>query len=346
MHEELIERLKSWFAQTKRPLPWRENVTPYRVWISEVMLQQTQAAVVIPYFLKWMEKFPDIKTLAQAPFEEVLKCWEGLGYYSRARALHKGAQTLFQEFGSRLPNSEEALLKIQGIGPYTAGAILNFAFHQPTPALDGNVMRVLSRFWGEEREVDMPKVQKEMREAVAAFLPKNEGWIVSEALIELGALVCQRRARCSDCPLKSACCAYRDQRQEELPKKRPRAKAVLLKRSVAVISFQDLFFVQKGEKGKVMQDLYQFPFLDLVLTCPEELTTAFSQSLGLPLEYRAELLNQHHTFTKYRVELYPHALKVKENTDLEGEWYSIEKLRQLPFSSGHKRILENATTVI
>jgi A/G-specific adenine glycosylase len=245
---------------------------------------------------------------------------------------------LLKEYDGRLPSTYEELLKIKGIGPYTAGAILNFAFQIPYPALDGNVIRVLSRYLAEEDEVDLPKTQNKLRSFLFDFLPKAEGWIISEALIELGALVCQKKPDCSSCPLKKECVAFRDQRQYEFPKKKARVQAVQLQRCVAVIECEKRYLVCKGESGKVMQDLYQFPFIEESIDCPKRLTEAFSKSLSLSLEYVKPLKSQRHTFTKYRVELYPHFFV--STTPALGEWLTKEEMLAAAFSSGHKRILD------
>ncbi|MCP5469963.1 MAG: A/G-specific adenine glycosylase [Chlamydiales bacterium] len=323
-----VDELKEWFGEHARVLPFRQGRTPYRVWISEVMLQQTQALVVIPYFERWMEAFPTVEALAVAPIEKVLKIWEGLGYYSRARNLHKGAKQIVAMGGF-----PEDPTEIVGIGPYTAGAIRSFAFHKKAAAVDGNVLRVLARFTGEEGEIDRPAVQKKLRLLAESILPDEESWVVSEALIELGALVCQKKAACSRCPLKRGCVALRE--GLDLPRRRPREKAVLLERTVGVIVHDDKILLRRGEEGKVMADLFEFPYIE-----GKRCWSAFAD-LGLELEYLAKLPLQKHTFTKYRVTLYPHLLRAK-TSNIEG-WKKRGELGKLPFSSGHKRIYENLT---
>ncbi len=319
--------LKKWFLENGRELAFRKERTAYRVWVSEVMLQQTQASVVVPYFERWMEAFPTVEALASAPIEQVLKLWEGLGYYSRARNLHKGAQEIV-----RLGAFPKDLESISGIGPYTAGAIRSFAFKERAAAVDGNVLRVMSRFLGEGGEIDKPHVRKKLTEAVEAFLPEEEPWVAMEALIELGALVCQKRPKCSGCPLQGGCQAFRH--GLELPKRSPRAKTIFLERTVAVIECEGFLFVKQGERGQVMADLYEFPYLE-----GNRVWTDFD--LGLKLEYVKALPEEKHSFTKYRVTLYPHFLRAKMRSN-EG-WKKREELGKLPFSSGHKRIYENLT---
>jgi len=177
-----IQALKRWFLEVQRDFPWREDPSPYRVWVSEVMLQQTRAEVVVPYFERWMARFPTVEVLAEAPLDEVIKLWEGLGYYSRARNLHQGAQQIVRDYGGKLPNSADKLKKIKGIGPYTVGAILSFAFHQKVPAVDGNVLRVMSRYQRIEEDIAKQKTVKMIGQRVAEILPEKEPRIVIDLI--------------------------------------------------------------------------------------------------------------------------------------------------------------------
>ena len=197
---QIAEIVQHWFLQSQRSFPWREDRSPYSVWISEVMLQQTQARVVIDYYQRWMKKFPDIEHLARAPLEEVIKQWEGLGYYVRARNLHKAAQYLVEHHQGIFPSSRELLEKIPGIGPYTVGAILSFAFHQKAAAVDGNVIRVLTRLFAMQEEVQTQSSKKWLWKCAENLLPEKEPWILVEGLIELGATVCTLKPKCSQCP--------------------------------------------------------------------------------------------------------------------------------------------------
>jgi A/G-specific adenine glycosylase len=333
------ELLKEWFLENRRPLPWRDHPTPYRVWISEVMLQQTQVAVVIPYFERWMEAFPTIEALAQAPLERVLKCWEGLGYYARARNLHQAALQIVEAYAGKLPDRAEELAKIKGIGPYTQGAICSFAFRQKTAAVDGNVLRVLSRFLAFEEEIDSPKGKKRLQEYAESILPNQEPWLVSEGLIELGATICTKKALCTLCPLKKQCLALRHHLVEALPKKRPPPQTISLKRSVAVIFCEGHYLVQIGEEGRVMAGLYEFPYLDWHEECESRIPIEFERVLALPLKYVEPLPFQRHTFTRYRVQLFPHRIRTPHLTS-NHLWKSLQELKALPFSSGHLKILK------
>lgn len=301
------------------------------------MLQQTQVAVVIPYFEKWMATFPTIEALAKAPVESVLKCWEGLGYYSRARNLHQAASQILDHYAGELPSSQEALENIKGIGAYTQGAIRSFAFKQKAAAVDGNVLRVLSRFLALEEPIDQPKVKKKLEAYAASILPESEPWLISEGLIELGATVCSKKAHCTACPLRKECLAYRHGKVQLLPIKAKRTETIFLKRAVAVVVCDGRYLLQKGSQGKVMADLYEFPYLEMDATGNEELMRQFEQALGLRLTYIKPLKTEEHSFTRYKVQLFPHLMEAQQGQS--PLWIEKEKLGELPFSSGHRRIL-------
>lgn len=337
-----IQRLIRWFKTHQRDLPWRQKASPYAVWVSEVMLQQTQVAVVIPYFERWVTRFPTVQALADAAQEEVIKLWEGLGYYSRARNLHNGAKQIVEKFEGILPNEPEKLNQIKGLGPYTIGAIRSFAFHHKTAAVDGNVLRVLSRYYNLADDIAKPKTVSHIRQLAEALLPEDEHWIVNEALIELGATHCGKKLECNHCPLQNSCQGYAKGTAASLPNKTRSATGIPLYRGVAVIQHQDRVLLRKGEKGKVMQDLYEFPYCEGKIETHwlKEVAT-FIEKLGLQGEVQQPLKTVKHGFTKYSVTLYPHIVACTVAHDVLGyEWHPTATLHQLPFSSGHKRILQ------
>lgn len=326
--------LKHWFEENKRNFPWRGNSSPpnpYAVWVSEVMLQQTQAVVVIPYFERWMARFPTIEALAFAPINEVIKLWEGLGYYSRARNLHEGAKFLVEHHDGRLPPDPKLLASVKGIGPYTVGAILSFAFHQKAAALDGNVARVMSRFFCIEEPIDVPSVQKMLRGKVEELLPDSQPWVMMEGLIELGAMICTRQPVCAACPLREECLAFRLGKAEQLPIKKQRYAVTLLEREVLLINHHEGFLVQQHQGKKVMSGLYEFPFVE------KGQAAAFYPS---KLKHHQNLEPVTHTFTRYKSKLFPSLWIAEERTELPGfEWLTLDELEKRPFSSGHRQIL-------
>jgi A/G-specific adenine glycosylase len=338
------ELLIDWFKQKKRDLPWRKNRTPYSVWVSEMMLQQTQVSVVIPYFERWMKAFPTIQALAEASLNEVLKVWEGLGYYSRARYLHEGARYLAEKNGGHFPNQFEEIRKIKGLGPYTAGAIYSFAFHQKMAAVDANVIRVLARFFSIEEDISKQKTVLLIRELADKILPDREPWIFNEALIELGALLCTRQPQCQQCPLNKGCQAFLKGTVDKIPVKSKKIKTQQLNRVVAVIHWKGRFLVRRCEKGELMQDLYEFPYFEHQLSQIDEkfIQEKVKNHFGLSLKLEGTLPIVTHSFTRFQAKLTPVKFICKSKIEpvVEGfVWLTHAELIKLPFSSGHRRIL-------
>jgi A/G-specific adenine glycosylase len=331
--------LHRWFLETRRPFPWRDRPTPYRVWISEVMLQQTRASVVIPYFERWMELFPDPQVLARASLEEVIKAWEGLGYYGRARHLHEGARQIVDQFSGKIPKKREHLEKIKGLGPYMVNAILSFAFHQRAAAVDGNVSRVLARHFLIEDDILRHASKKKIQMLADELLDETKPWVTAEALIELGATICSQKPLCESCPLRETCLAFKENRADQFPIKSREQSLTTLSRSVAVIEENNSVLVKKGAPGKVMADLYEFPYFEgLARPLPQHIQALW----GLQTTFVRSLPFVQHSFTRYQAHLFPiylRALTRKEIPDYE--WVSLDDISQLPFSAGHRRILEH-----
>ncbi len=335
-----VESLKKWFLQGKREFPWRKFPAPYPVWVSEVMLQQTRASVVIPYFNQWMKKFPTLASLAESSLEEVFKVWEGLGYYSRARNLQKGAIQILAE-GGEMPSSLEGLLKISGIGPYTAGAILSFAFHQKAVAIDGNVERVVSRYQGIEGDLKTAFNKRLLKESTLALLPEFEPWIVMEALIELGATLClPTNPKCSTCPLQGCCVAYLKGLTESIPVKKKRQETVFLEKQVVILTYGAEVFLERKEEGKVLGGLVEFPSFPYSVS--EEIEREVFRLFNLEVAHLEDLEKESQSFTKYKLQLHPSLLEVQEKKEVSGFfWHSLEDVEgSITLSSGHKRILK------
>lgn len=331
--------LENWFVKHKRSFPWRDNPTPYRVWVSEVMLQQTRAQVVIGYFERWMQNFPTIQSLTEAPLESVIKSWEGLGYYSRARNLHVGAQLIVKKYGGNLPSSREELLQIPGLGPYTAGAILSFGFHQRAIAIDGNVARVISRYAWIDEEISKVSARRKIESFVDRFLHPEQPWITAEALIELGATVCTPAPRCRECPIRQHCMAYAKGQVSTLPIKAAGPKVEKMIRAVAIVEYQQRILVRKNPVGQLMADLWEFPYFEGVRTL-KGLQLILAQWLKADIQYLAKLNVVEHSFTRFSARLFPFRFRIEEFRDVKGyRWIEREDLQNFPFSSGHRRIL-------
>jgi A/G-specific adenine glycosylase len=328
------EALKTWFRAEARDLPWRRAPTPYAVWVSEIMLQQTQVSVVEGYFFRWMQRFPTLQHLAAASLEEVIKVWEGLGYYSRARNLHAAARAVVEKYQGILPSTKEELSLLQGLGPYTMGAILSFAFHKKAAAVDGNVIRVLTRYFGISEDVQKSSTLKKIWTLAEEILPESEPWLVVEGLIELGATVCKKEPSCWACPLRGGCFAFRQGTQAQLPKKGKKVAITPLVRDVFIIAHGKRLLLKKGEEGKLMADLYEFPYTDR------------KEKVPFPFPFIAKKVGNleevQQSFTRFKVKLHPTFWKVETAEDVPGHlWVPFEEARRYPFSAGHKKILDH-----
>lgn len=269
-----VPALLSWFAENGRPLPWRLDATPYHVWISEVMLQQTRIEAVIPHYEAFIRLMPDLIALAEMPEERLLKCWEGLGYYSRARNLQKAAKAVVANGGSALPQTYAELIRLPGIGEYTAGAIASIAFGECVPAVDGNVLRVLSRLLNDDTDVLSPAGKKHFTAVARALVPQTAGQF-NQAIMELGETVCLPHAapRCTVCPLAAVCRGKRAGTAASLPvRKKPRARRVEQKTVFLLLSEKgDAVLLHKRPQSGLLAGLYEFPNADGALTAEEAL---------------------------------------------------------------------------
>lgn len=258
----LIEPLLNWFAGHARVLPWREEPTPYRVWVSEIMLQQTRVEAVKPYFERFTKRLPDVKALAECPEDELLKLWEGLGYYNRVRNMQKAAIQVMEEHGGKLPADYEELLKLKGIGSYTAGAIASIAYQIPVPAVDGNVFRILTRVSADDTDIMKPSfrtiLEKELRKVMQGMEMPGA---FNQALMELGATVCVPNGAplCKQCPWNSLCLARKEGRIAELPVKTKAKARRIEKRTVLVIRDNDKVAIRKRPEKGLLAGLYELP---------------------------------------------------------------------------------------
>lgn len=265
------ERLKAmngpllhWYGNNARILPWRENPLPYRVWISEIMLQQTRVEAVKPYFERFMAALDDVKALSEVPEEQLLKLWEGLGYYNRARNLKKAAEMIVSQYDGVIPSEYEELLKLPGIGSYTAGAIASIAYGKPYPAVDGNVLRVISRVTASKEDILRQSVKKRFEQALMETMPKEAASAFNQGLIEIGAIVCVPNGppRCESCPLSSICLAHKENLTGEIPFKAKKKPRRIEERTVLVIERAGQVAIRKRDDTGLLAALYELPSLD------------------------------------------------------------------------------------
>lgn len=278
--------LISWYLQKKRNLPWRNSANPYHIWISEVVLQQTRVAQGLSYYERFITSFPDIKSLAKADIQDVLKVWQGLGYYSRARNLHAGAFYVLQQLKGTIPANYEELLKIKGVGEYTAAAIASFAFDIPVPVVDGNVNRVISRIFGVHDPINATSGVKEIKKIAGQILDRNTPGLHNQAIMEFGALQCTiKNPDCGSCPFSSECYAYQHNEVSLLPVKLKLQKIRKRYFHYLVILHQEDVYLQKRSKKDIWQGLYEFPLIetdteieDSALTSTREWASLFEGS--------------------------------------------------------------------
>ena len=259
--QKLTEPLLQWFAEHARILPWREDPAPYRVWVSEIMLQQTRVEAVKPYFERFVKELPDVKALAECGEEQLLKLWEGLGYYNRVRNMQTAAKQIMQEYHGKLPDDYEELLKLKGIGRYTAGAIASIAYGRPVPAVDGNVLRVLSRAAGDGRDIMAQSVKSNMEQQLQAVIPQEKAGMYNQALMELGATVClpNGEPQCDKCPWQDMCIARKEERIAELPVKKKPKKRRIEERTVFLIRDGEKIVLKKRPSKGLLAGMYEFP---------------------------------------------------------------------------------------
>jgi len=364
-HRDIVPRLLAWFAQNARDLPWRRTCDPYAIWVSEIMLQQTQVKTVLPYWERWMRALPDLGALARAKPPTLHKLWEGLGYYTRVRNLQRAAQLIMAEHGGRFPRDFEDVLAWPGVGRYTAGAVCSIAFNQPKPILDGNVMRVLTRWYGipgnpRERKINARLWQRadELVQRAAQAGARTRTFLhatrntqhaprpcarFNESLMELGALVCTpRQPQCGLCPIATDCVAYQEDRVPQLPGLSRRIRATPLRFVAFVAQRRGRFLVRQRPAGVVNAHLWEFPNLGLA---PDDadLKRAACRALGVR-SARLELLGTiKHSITRYRITLEAYRVTSRKPAVIpaaKGRWLTRGRLSQLAFSSAHKQILQ------
>jgi A/G-specific adenine glycosylase len=269
---EFSKSLIQWYLQNKRDLPWRKTADPYPIWLSEIMLQQTRVAQGLPYFLRFIEAFPTVFDLANAPEEQVLKLWQGLGYYSRARNLHATAKYIANELHGIFPASYDKLLQLKGVGEYTAAAIASIAYGEAVPVVDGNVYRVLSRYFGVDSDISAPSSKKEFTTLAASLLPKTEASHFNQAMMEFGALQCVPKSpNCTLCVFNSKCAALQTGRVGELPVKLKKTKVINRYFNYLIIKDRNGNTIVEQRRGKgIWHNLYQFPLLETDTELPAE----------------------------------------------------------------------------
>lgn len=347
MDETWPSFLCDWFIAHKRPLPWRQPpISAYRIWISEIMLQQTQVTTVVPYFIDFMRKFPDLASLASADQQEVLKQWEGLGYYTRARNMHKASKEACAQCGGRLPESAKALQKLSGIGPYTAAAIASIAFGEPIPVVDGNVLRVITRLNGWEEDIRQPATRNLVFEWLSPRIQPHSPANFNEGLMELGALVCTPQSpNCHECPLFPFCNAYKEKKTDTIPYKSPRAQTPHHHVAIGIIERDNKILIAQRPENTMLGGLWELPGGKQKTgeSITQTLHREIAEETGLELSIRKKLQCVKHAYTHFKVTLHPFICSISSGTETayasqQIRWISPKEIPQYPFPKGTHKI--------
>ncbi len=334
--ERIVLPLLFWYDENARILPWRENQDPYRVWISEIMLQQTRVEAVKPYFDRFLLTLPDLESLATVNETILLKLWEGLGYYNRARNLQKAAKIIMEEFKGQFPRAFQDILSLPGIGEYTAGAISSISFGFPVPAVDGNVMRVMARLFEEYRDVTDTAFKKEVTELLREIYPTDRCGDFTQAIMELGAVVCTPAGvpKCVDCPLTFLCKAYEKGTQQNLPLKTKKQERKKELKTVFVLHCQDTIAIRKRQKGGLLGGLWEFPNVEGWLL-PEEMAVLL-QEWGICVDKITEKISSKHIFTHREWHMVGYRVDCL-NQNHEWDWVSKKALEEhIPLPNAFK----------
>jgi A/G-specific adenine glycosylase len=349
----ITNSLLAWYDKHRRILPWRGAPDPYRVWISEIMLQQTQVDTVIPYYHRFLERFPTVEALAAASVDEVLKTWENLGYYARARHLHRAAQVIVEKYNGVIPDAWEAIIALPGIGDYTAGAILSIAFEQPLPAVDGNVRRVLSRLFAIREPLNEPNTQKALHGLAVSIIPKKAPGSFNQALMDLGAGICTPKSPvCADCPLRRLCKARQGGLQDRLPVSEKKPLPPHKRVTAAVIRNRQgqMLIVQRPVRG-LLASLWKLPggIVKIGEMLEEGLQRTVREELGIRIRVGDMVASVNHAYTHFRITLHafrctrrsgqPHALACQD-----WRWAFPDDLEELAFSKADRTVISALKT--
>lgn len=347
---DLRQRLCDWFTVHQRPLPWRATYDPYHIWISEIMGQQTQIERVAEYFLRWVERFPDLAAVAAAPEQAILKAWEGLGYYSRARNLHQTALRLIASGASEIPADYRQLLALPGIGPYTAAAIVSIAFNQPYPLLDANVARLFARLADIGRPLKESATQKRLHALAEALLDRANPRIYNQALMELGALVCTpKKPVCASCPIRPHCRAYRADTVEFRPLPSDRQQKIDIVMACAILRRGQQYFIQQRLPDDIWGGLWEFPGgrLEAGESPAQAAIREIREETGWQVDGLSPFTTVTHHYTRYRVTLHgflgtlpPCSAEEPVLTAASRyAWVSLAQLPEYPFPAGHRQLV-------
>lgn len=344
-------KLLNWYDQNSRALPWRENSDPYKIWISEIMLQQTQVATVIPYFNRFLQSFPTIFDLAKATQEEVLSLWSGLGYYKRGIRLIECAKIVVEKHNGIIPDDEKSLLALPGIGEYTSGAILSIAFNKPYPCVDGNIKRIISRVFTITENIENKKVKDQIKNLAKELIPENRARYFNQALMDLGATICIPKSNtmdfCEKCPVKSLCQGYKKGIVLQLPVLPQRRKKEIVFQLGIIFSYEDKFLITLRQNETVLNDMWEIPSETVTKdqTQLDKVLDLLKEKYNVTSDQVTYLFTINHAITYRDIKYYTYKVDVKDKKALEKmidtphKWIDSRKVSQYPHSSILKKII-------
>lgn len=311
-YDKIVAPLLEWYDKGHRILPWREDPAAYKVWVSEIMLQQTRVEAVKPYFNRFISELPDIESLAKCEEDKLLKLWEGLGYYNRARNLQKAARRIMEDYSGKMPQTQEELLKLAGIGSYTSGAISSIAFGEKIPAVDGNVLRILSRLTLDEADILKDSTKRRIERQLLEVMPESRPGDFNQAMMELGATVCipNGRPKCGECPWEEICLAHVEGREEEFPKKEAKKKRTIEKKTILIIQDENRSALHKRPGKGLLAGLYEFPNLEGHQT--KKRVLAYLKEIGLEVLRIQKLEAAKHIFSHKEWHMIAYQVRVDE----------------------------------
>jgi A/G-specific adenine glycosylase len=339
---QLAELLLNWYDGAKRDLPWRKDKDPYKIWVSEIMLQQTRVETVRPYYERWLERFPSLGDLATASDDEVLGCWQGLGYYSRARRLLQGVREIQADYGGQVPDSKAGIMAVAGIGEYTAGAILSIAYDQPEPAVDGNVLRIFSRLQCLEDDIATSAAKRRVVELVVQAMPARRCGDFNQALMDLGATVClPKTPRCQSCPLKILCCANTRGVQQDFPLKQKAAAPKPVRLAAAVVQSCGCYLLRRRPEKGLLARMWEFPAVEVSTEEDprSQLEAAILSETGQRVAAGEKLLQLTHTFSHRRWYILFYQCFLQEKAPLLGDnicWQNPGEWAGMAFAGPHR----------
>jgi len=348
--KDFRSELLKWYQDHKRAMPWRGEADPYKIWISEIMLQQTQVQQATPYFQNFISLFPTVYDLAKADQQEVLKAWEGLGYYSRARNLHAASKMVVEDFDGQVPQTYDEIIKLKGVGPYTAAAVTSIAFNKPNAVVDGNVIRVLTRFYGIEDDTRSSKTRRIIQELADKLIDEEKPGDFNQALMELGSEICTpTKPGCSECPIQAGCVAAKTAKTEVIPYKSPAKKKPHYIIGVGVIEREsdNKVLIALRPNDAMLGGLWEFPGgkKEESETIRQTIERELKEELGVEVNPYKELMNFKHTYSHFSITMHAWHCKLlsgeaKPKESQEVRWVTREELKEYPFPKANKVLTE------